>query len=232
MTMIPLPFRFTATQARRWLAIALILPAVALAQAPAAPETKDAPAADAKDVPKDAKDAPKADAPAASTAPADKDVPKADAEAPAESTATGPLAPLSWLNGCWMGTVNKREFREFWHPLRGGMMVGIGHNALGDKTVSYEHLRLEAKADGVFYIATPAGQRDVPFKLSDTRKDGTDEIFTFTNAANPFPQIISYRRATLGWLYVEVAGKQAGKDHKVIYPFRRIDCEGGTLIRK
>jgi hypothetical protein len=225
MTMITTPFRFTATEARRWLAIALILPAIALAQAPAAPEAKSAPAAEAKDAPKEApKDA--APAPAAGA-------PKAEADAKAEPDApTGPLAPLAWLNGCWAGTVNKREFREYWHPLRGGMMVGVGHNALANKTVSYEHLRLETKPEGVFYYATPPGQREVPFKLTDTRKSGPDEIYTFTNGANPFPQIISYRRATGGWLYVEVGGKQDGKDHKVIYPFRRVDCEGGEFIRK
>ena len=72
----------------------------------------------------------------------------------------------------------------------------------------------------------------MPFKLTLTKREGPDEIFTFTNGANPFPQIINYRRATDGWLYVEVLGKQNDKEQKVIYPFRRIDCETGALIRK
>ena len=143
---------------------------------------KDAPAKDAP-----AKDAPGKDGPAGITLP----------------PPTGPLAPLAWLSGCWAGNVNQRDFREYWHPLRGGMMVGASHNAMRDRTVSFEHLRLESKPDGVFYVATTVGQKEVPFKLTDTRKEGPDEIFLFTNGANPFPQFISYRHATGGWLYVE-----------------------------
>lgn len=212
------------------LALALLAPALALAQAPAPPDDKAAEpkaAAEAKDEAKaPAKDAPAKEAPKEAAKDAAKDAPK---EAPAP---TGPLAPLAWLNGCWAGNVNQREFREYWHPLRGGMMVGVSHNAIRDRTISYEHLRLESKPDGVFYTATTAGEKEVPFKLTDTKKEGPDEIFTFSNGANAFPQLLSYRRATGGWLYVEVAGKQNGKDNKVIYPFRRVDCETGEFIRK
>ena len=209
------------------LALALLFPALALAQAPAAPDAK-APEPAATEEAKDAaKDAPK-DTPKDAGKDAGKDGPAGVVTPPA----TGPLAPLAWLNGCWAGTVNQRDFREYWHPLRGGMMVGAGHNAWRDRTVSYEHLRLESKPDGVFYTATTAGQKEVPFKLTETKKEGPDEIFAFTNGANPFPQVIVYRRATGGWLYVEVAGKQNGKDQKVIYPFRRVSCETGEFIRK
>ena len=216
------------------LAFALILPALALAQAPAAPDAKaPEPAAPAaKDEPKsEPKDAAK-DTPKETTKDASKDAGKEGPSGVVTPPATGPLAPLAWLNGCWAGSVNQRDYREYWHPLRGGMMVGVSHNAWRERTVSYEHLRLESKPDGVFYVATTVGQKEVPFKLTDTTKEGPDELFAFTNGANPFPQVILYRRATGGWLYVEVAGKQNGKDQKVIYPFRRVSCETGEFIRK
>jgi len=218
------------TQRIAFLVLALIVPALALAQAPAAPEPKapESAAPAAKDEAKDAATATPAATP--------KDAPKNDGKGGfkgiATPPATGPLAPLAWLNGCWAGTVNERDFREYWHPLRGGMMVGVGHNAFRDRTVSYEHLRLESKADGIYYVATTVGQKEVPFKLTDTKTEGPDQIFTFTNGANAFPQVIIYRRATDGWLYVEVGGKQAGKDQKVIYPFRRLSCETGEFIRR
>jgi len=226
------------TQRIAFLALALIVPALALAQAPAAPEAKaPEPAAPAaKDEAKDAAKSTPAEAPkdVPKDAPKDasKDAGKGAFKGIATPTATGPLAPLAWLNGCWAGTVNERDFREYWHPLRGGMMVGVGHNAFRDRTVSYEHLRLESKADGIYYVATTVGQKEVPFKLTDTKTEGPDQIFTFTNGANAFPQVIIYRRATDGWLYVEVGGKQAGKDQKVIYPFRRLSCETGEFIRR
>ena len=36
------------------------------------------------------------------------------------------LESLGWLEGCWRGAVNQRDFREHWLPLRGGMIVGAG----------------------------------------------------------------------------------------------------------
>jgi Domain of unknown function (DUF6265) len=153
-------------------------------------------------------------------------------DAAADATPSGPLAQFAWLAGCWKGAVNQREFREVWLPARGNLMVGVGHNALPTRTVSYELLKIEPRADGVFYVATPSGQKEVPFKLTNFSRDGPDELFLFTNASNPFPQQILYRRGTGGWLYVEVAGKVKDKNEKVVYPFRRVDCETGEFIRQ
>jgi len=62
--------------------------------------------------------------------------------------------------------------------------------------------------------------------------DDKDSIFTFTNPANDFPQRITYRRGSEGWLYATIDGKVKGEDRKVIYPMRRVGCESGEFIRK
>jgi hypothetical protein len=239
MTMTSDPIRFAA-RAARMLPVALLVPIVAFAQAPAAPEARPAPAAEVKDAAKEA-------APAAQDATSGAATPAArDAAAPAREATkaaskdaageqlppTGPLAPLAWLSGCWRGEVNKREFREFWLPLRGNLMVGVSRNALPERTVSFEFLRLEPRADGVYYVTTSMGKTEAAFKLAPTKRDGNDEIFTFQRGGTEFPTALSYRRAGGGWLYVEVAGQAQGKDHKVTYPFRRVDCESGEFIRK
>ena len=162
-----------------------------------------------------------APAPAASGGPA--------AEAPAEPLA---LASLSWLAGCWRGSANQREFREHWLPLRGDLLVGAGHTVNAGKTQNFEFMRVESRADGVYYVATPPGQKELPFKLASRQADGPDTIFTFTSGAQAFPQTIVYRRGTGGWLYVHVEGKIGNEDRRVIYPLRRIDCEGGEFIEK
>ena len=239
MTMTSDPIRFAA-RAARMLPVALLVPIVAFAQAPAAPEARPAPTAEVKDAAKEA-------APAAQDATSGAATPAArDAAAPAKEATkaaskdaageqlppTGPLAPLAWLSGCWRGEVNKREFREFWLPLRGNLMVGVSRNALPERTVSFEFLRLEPRADGVYYVTTSMGKTEAAFKLAPTKRDGNDEIFTFQRGGTEFPTALSYRRAGGGWLYVEVAGQAQGKDHKVTYPFRRVDCESGDFIRK
>jgi hypothetical protein len=151
--------------------------------------------------------------------------------APAE---TGPLAPLAWLEGCWRGAVNRREFLERWMPLRGNLLIGVSHIVMQDRTLGFEYLRLESRPDGIYYVASPSGKSESAFRLTEQSVDRAegrnDQIFTFTNPALEFPQKITYRRGADGWLYAAVDGKSGGKDRQVIYPMRRVDCESGEFL--
>jgi hypothetical protein len=153
---------------------------------------------------------------------------------PRRSAAATPasLPALAWLAGCWQGNVNLREFREQWTPLRGGMMAGIGHTVMGEKTQSLEYLRLESRPDGTYYVVTPVGESASEFRLTGMARDGDDEIFTFANRADVFPQTIIYRRGSKGWLFAHAEGRIDGAERKVIYPMRRIGCESGETIEK
>jgi len=151
----------------------------------------------------------------------------------------GPLALFAWLDGCWRGSVNQREFREHWLPLRGNLMLGVSHTVRGDQTQNYEYLRIENRPEGTFYVNQPSGikAKENAYKFAgrtlDTSDGRNDEVYTFENAAVEFPQRITYRRGTEGWLYATVEGMAKGvADHKVIYPMRRIDCQSGEFIRK
>ncbi len=146
--------------------------------------------------------------------------------------AEGPLAPLAWLAGCWRGSVNQREFREHWMPLRGNLMLGTSHTVNGAVTQDWEFLRLEVRADGIDYIASPPGQKETAFRYAGETKDDDDSIFTFVNPQQDFPQRIVYRRGTEGWLYAHAEGRVGGAERKVIYPMRRVDCESGEFIRR
>lgn len=154
----------------------------------------------------------------------------AESKAPEPVADAGPLSSLAWLSGCWRGNVNQRDFREHWLPLRGNLLIGAGHTVSGGRTQDFEFMRIEPRADGVYYVAAPSGQKEAAFKLAGRQTDGPDTIFTFANAAHDFPQTIVYRRGTGGWLYIHVEGKLGGEERKVIYPMRRIDCEGGEFI--
>lgn len=151
--------------------------------------------------------------------------------APAPAGDINAVASLEWLNGCWAGTVNQRDFREQWSPLRGDVLLGVGSTVYQGKAQSYEYLRIERRPDGVYYVALPSGQEDA-FKLVSITTDDKDVIHTFSNPQHDFPQTIIYRRATEGWLYAHVEGKLNGEAKQIIYPMRRVDCESGELIRK
>jgi hypothetical protein len=134
-----------------------------------------------------------------------------------------------------MSSVNKREVREQWLPLRGNHARHEPHRLQG-KTQDYEYLRIESRPDGVYYVALPSGQNPTSFKFEGktvvTMGDRSDDTFAFTNASLEFPKKLVYRRGTQGWLYVSVVGKVAGKDKEVTYPMRRIDCGTGAVIER
>jgi len=202
--------------------IALPLSTAAHAQAPTPPVS--APASDPRI----------ADTKPAEARPADAkldDATPADAK-PGAAVEPASMDSLSWISGCWRGTANQREFREHWLPLRGNLLVGAGHTVMANRTQDFEYMRIEPRADGIYYVAVPSGQRETAFKLASRQAEGPDTIFTFANPSNAFPQSIIYRRATGGWLYVHVEGKLNGEDRRVIYPLRRIDCEGGEFIER
>jgi len=158
----------------------------------------------------------------------------APAPAPAP-TATGDvnnIAGLAWLEGCWSGSVNQRDFREHWGPLRGGMLLGVGSTVFMGKTQSFEFMRVESRPDGVFYVALPSGQGETAFKLTTVATDDKDTIFTFSNPAHDFPQRVMYRRGSEGWLFATIEGKIKGEDKQAIFPMRRVGCESGEFIRK
>jgi len=171
----------------------------------------------------------------AANAQAPAPVPAPDAAAPA-AAGTG-LDPLSWLRGCWGGSVNRRDFIEQWLPPRAGMMVGVSHTIVQDprragesRTEDYTYLRLEARADGVYYIAIPSGKKELTFKLGGVENDKGDMVFAFTGPGDAFPQRIVYRHTEAGSLFAQVAGKLDGKDTSVTYPMHRLDCATGERV--
>jgi hypothetical protein len=134
------------------------------------------------------------------------------AAAPAAPAATPPLEELAWLRGCWTGKVDRYDFIEQWSPPRAGMMIGFSHTTVQDKqhaaaarTDDYSYLRLEARADGIYYVAIPSGKKEAAFKLTSAREESGRMLYTFTNPADEFPQRIAMCEAR-GWLYAQVAG--------------------------
>lgn len=163
--------------------------------------------------------------------PASEAKPSSD-EPSKEPTAAGPLAPLEWLAGCWQNTVNQRELREQWLPLRGGMLIGAAQQVSRGRMQDYEFLRIESRADGVYFSQFSGDRKETSFRLSDTKTEEKDTIFTFTNSVDAFPQRLLYRRGIDGWLYETIEGTLNGSERKVVYPLRRVDCESGELVFK
>lgn len=155
---------------------------------------------------------------------------------PAPAAPADPLAEFAWLDGCWKGSVNQRDFREHWMAPQGGMLLGVSQVVMAGKTVGYEYLKIERRPDGVYYVAVPSDGKEEAFRYAgvtiDTAGDRGDHLFAFENPALEFPKRIVYRQATGGWLYAQVEGKVNGADRQVIYPMRHVDCATGAFLQK
>jgi hypothetical protein len=170
----------------------------------------------------------------APTAPA-KEAPQNAAPASAPSS----LDQLAWLRGCWAGKVSQFDFVESWLAPRGGMMVGINQTVVADrskpsasKTQEFQYLRLEERADGLYYVVIPSGKKESAFKLTSVGEELGRPAFTFTKSGDEFPHEIVYMRGKEGWLYAKVSGKTANHPQptEVTYPMQHIDCATGALL--
>jgi hypothetical protein len=204
--------------------------APASAQTPAAPAAAPAPpAAGAALPPPDSSPSPAspgAAAPGAASAAAKSA--ESVITPPVITAGADPLAALAWLRGCWAGEVNLRKFTEQWTTPAAGMMLGLGHTVMSDKTLSYEFMRIEARPDGkIAYVAKPTDKAEEGFVFVGTTDDRGVIGYVFSNPARDFPQQIIYSHTPGNELFAYVKGKINGVDRQVIYPFHHVDCVSG-----
>jgi hypothetical protein len=113
---------------------------------------------------------------------------------------------LAWMAGSWASGGAPVETEEHWTAPKAGSLLGMNRTTKGGKTVMFEFLRIEARPDGVFYLASPGGRPATPFKLKESQK----EKAVFENPEHDFPQRILYWREGAN-LCARVEGTQKGK---------------------
>ena len=128
------------------------------------------------------------------------------APATANPTTTVSIADFGFMTGSWTLTRGDAVVEEHWTAPRGGTLFGVGRTLRGERTPAFEFLRIEARADGIYYVASPSGRPATPFKLRQFSKDHV----VFENRAHDFPQRITYWREGER-LCAEVSGTAKGK---------------------
>ena len=108
------------------------------------------------------------------------------------STQTPTLVDISWIAGDWQTAPGgRRQIEEHWTQVGGGSMMGMSRTVAGEKTVEFEYLRIEQRADGIYYVAHPKARcPGTDFKL--TRASATEAVFE--NPQHDFPKRIIYRK--------------------------------------
>jgi len=133
-------------------------------------------------------------------------------------TQTPTLADISWISGAWQTEPGgRREIEEHWTKVAGQSMLGMSRTVAGDKTVEFEYLRIEQRADGIYYVAHPkARYPGTDFKL--TRASATEAVFE--NPQHDFPKRIIYRKISDDALTASIDGGEGTKS--ISYAYRRI----------
>lgn len=125
------------------------------------------------------------------------------------------IADLSWISGDWQSAPGGRaQIEEHWTSAAGGSMMGMGRTVAGDKTVEFEYLRIEQRADGVYYVAHPKGRcPGTDFKL--TKSSAGEAVFE--NPQHDFPKRIIYRKTGEDLLTASIDGGEGTKAMSFAY---------------
>ena len=127
------------------------------------------------------------------------------------------LARLAWMVGGWGSERDGEWSEEHWIAARGGSMLGVHRDVRGARTTGFEFLRIEARADGLVYLASPGGRPPTEFRAVEV----TGDRAVFENEKHDFPQRIVYWRAN-GALHARVEGQDRGKPASMEWRWTRL----------
>jgi hypothetical protein len=128
------------------------------------------------------------------------------------------LADIGWLAGDWEMLAGTRCVEEHWTSPSSNLLVGMSRTVEGGRTTSFEFVRIEARADGIYYVAQPGGRPPVDFKLASDV--ASELVFVNPGHADHLKRIV-YRRQADSGLTARVEGEDAGRSFAVDYPYRR-----------
>lgn len=131
---------------------------------------------------------------------------------------TTTLSDLSWIAGDWQTeSGGRRQSEEHWTTATGGTMLGMSRTIAGEKLVEFEYLRIEQRADGIYYVAHPKARcPGTDFKL--TKSSATEAVFE--NPQHDFPRRIIYRKTGDDSLTATIDGGEGSK--AMSFSFRRM----------
>ena len=136
----------------------------------------------------------------------------------AEPTATISIADLAWIAGSWETESGAKRFEEHWTRPASNALLGMSRTLSGDRMVFFEFLRIEARDDGLYYVAQPKGRPPTDFKL--TRYDGREAVFE--NPEHDFPKRIRYQRNPDGSMTARTDGGEGVEKGALTFPYRRM----------
>ncbi|MFP2906960.1 DUF6265 family protein [Pyxidicoccus sp. 3LFB2] len=117
------------------------------------------------------------------------------------------IADVAWMEGRWQGPSGSGAVDEHWSHAAGDSMLGMSRFISNGRTAFFEYLRMEARPDGLYYIAHPKARPGVEFKLVRC----SEREVLFENPENDHPKRIFYRWESTDRLTARIEGDEGGK---------------------
>jgi len=125
----------------------------------------------------------------------------------------GPLASLHWLSGVWAGEDGGAVTEEHWMCPQGRLMLGMNRVSDG----GFELLRIEARSDGIHYLASPGGKHPpAAFRMVE---QGANSV-VFHSPDHDFPHTIRYVLKD-GVLHASIEGGEGAERQTMHWTWRR-----------
>ena len=134
------------------------------------------------------------------------------------------LQDIGWLAGDWQLGSAARCVEEQWTAASSNMLIGMSRTVAEGRTTSFEFMRIEARADGIYYVAQPGGRPPVDFKLAS--ESPAELVFVNPGHADHLKKIV-YRREADGRLTARIEGENGGKAFAEDYAYQRPSSTGG-----
>lgn len=126
---------------------------------------------------------------------------------------------FTWLQGKWEGASQDLNFFEEWKPSQENVLDGFGGGISGKDTVFSEKIKIEERADGIFYVPTVKENGGaVDFKFTGYKNDS----IVFENPQHDFPQRIIYFRLPNNKLYACIDGLENGKYNRIAFFYNEV----------
>jgi hypothetical protein len=138
------------------------------------------------------------------------------------ATAQTKLSQFAGMAGCWerRDDAKKLLITEQWMSPEGTSIIGMARTVKDGRTVDWEFMRIEERADGFYFVAKPkANTAETDFKLIES----VASKFIFENKAHDFPQRVIYTLAE-GKLIGRIEGTIQGKFKGTDFPMTRAKC--------
>lgn len=132
------------------------------------------------------------------------------------------LSDLAGMAGCWERNDKARSMfiSEQWMKPAGTSILGMGRTVKNGATIDHEFMRIEERADGLYFVAKPsASNEETEFKLIRFKPG---EVI-FENPEHDFPQRVIYKFDP-DKLTGRIEGNNKGKFLAVAFPMVRTKC--------